>query len=156
MNIAWPPEMEGRFTAAQTKLHLAVGLFAGDEVTLGQAAAIAEMPQPAFLQELGKRKIPVHYGPVELDEDIATCARCRAVQRQLEDAGLSQSPFLPSKISAMNREAIREWLNRRPFEPFVLRLSNGEVHEVRHTENLALGKTRSSSIPISIGPCICR
>lgn len=42
----------------------------------------------------------------------------------------------------MNMETIREWLSRRPFEPFVLRLSNGEAHEVCHPENLALGKTR--------------
>jgi hypothetical protein len=42
----------------------------------------------------------------------------------------------------MNMETIREWLNRRPFDPFVLRLSNGEACEVRHPENVALGKTR--------------
>jgi hypothetical protein len=42
----------------------------------------------------------------------------------------------------MNMETIREWLNRHPFEPFVLRMSNGEVHEVRHSECMALGKTR--------------
>ncbi len=42
----------------------------------------------------------------------------------------------------MNSEIIREWLNRKPFEPFVLRLSNGEAHEVRHPENVALGKNR--------------
>lgn len=42
----------------------------------------------------------------------------------------------------MKVETIREWLTRRPFEPFVLRLSNGEAHEVRHPENLALGKNR--------------
>jgi hypothetical protein len=42
----------------------------------------------------------------------------------------------------MNMEAIREWLNRQPFEPFVLRMSNGEVHEVRHPECVALGKNR--------------
>ena len=42
----------------------------------------------------------------------------------------------------MNMETIREWLNRRPFEPFVLRLSNGEDYEVRHPENIAVGKTR--------------
>jgi len=42
----------------------------------------------------------------------------------------------------MNSDAIREWLNRRPFDPFVIRLSNGESHEVRHPENLAIGKTR--------------
>ena len=42
----------------------------------------------------------------------------------------------------MNTDTIREWINRRPFEPFVLRLSDGETHEVRHPENIALGKTR--------------
>jgi hypothetical protein len=42
----------------------------------------------------------------------------------------------------MNVEAIREWLNRRPFEPFVLRLSNGEEYQVRHPELVALSRTR--------------
>ena len=42
----------------------------------------------------------------------------------------------------MNSDTIREWLLRRPFEPFVLRLANGETHEVRHPENLAIGKNR--------------
>jgi hypothetical protein len=39
-------------------------------------------------------------------------------------------------------EMIREWLNRRPFEPFVLRLADGEAHEVRHPENVVLLKSR--------------
>lgn len=42
----------------------------------------------------------------------------------------------------MNMETIREWLRRAPFEPFELRFSNGEVHRVRHPENVALGKNR--------------
>ena len=42
----------------------------------------------------------------------------------------------------MNAETIREWLNRRPFEPFELRLSNGAAHQVRHPEVLVIGKTR--------------
>jgi hypothetical protein len=45
-------------------------------------------------------------------------------------------------MTLMNMETIREWLNRQPFEPFVLRMSNGDIHEVRHPENVALGKTR--------------
>lgn len=75
MDIALPPELERRMTAAEAKLHLAIGLFAGDEVTLGQAAAIAGISQPAFLHELGTRKIPVHYGPKELEEDLGTVER---------------------------------------------------------------------------------
>lgn len=75
MNIALPPDLERRITTADAKLHLAIGLFAGDEVTLGQAAAIAGISQPAFLQELGKRRITVHYGEDEFDEDLATVRR---------------------------------------------------------------------------------
>ena len=42
----------------------------------------------------------------------------------------------------MNAETIREWLQRRPFEPFELRLSNGEAYQVRHPEVLAIGRNR--------------
>ena len=42
----------------------------------------------------------------------------------------------------MNAETIREWLNRQPFEPFELRLSNGDVFQVRHPEVLAIGRDR--------------
>ncbi len=42
----------------------------------------------------------------------------------------------------MNAETIREWLSRRPFEPFELRLSNGESYQVRHPEVVAIGKNR--------------
>lgn len=42
----------------------------------------------------------------------------------------------------MNMETIRERLRRAPFEPFEIRLSNGEVHQVRHSECVALGKNR--------------
>lgn len=42
----------------------------------------------------------------------------------------------------MNMETIREWLGRRPFEPFQLRLSNGETHEIRHPENVIVMKSR--------------
>jgi hypothetical protein len=42
----------------------------------------------------------------------------------------------------MNIDTIREWSNRRPFEPFELRLSNGEVYQVRHPEVVALGRNR--------------
>jgi hypothetical protein len=42
----------------------------------------------------------------------------------------------------MNAEAIRQWVVRQPFEPFELRLSNGEVHQVRHPELAAIGKNK--------------
>ena len=42
----------------------------------------------------------------------------------------------------MNMETILEWVNRRPFEAFVVRLSNGERHEVRHPENVIVLRSR--------------
>ena len=39
-------------------------------------------------------------------------------------------------------ESIREVIRREPFEPFVIRLSNGEAHDVLHTECVALTKTK--------------
>ncbi|MFM7108188.1 MAG: hypothetical protein ACKOZU_06250 [Planctomycetaceae bacterium] len=34
----------------------------------------------------------------------------------------------------MNPDTIREFVRRQPFQPFVIRMSNGEVHEVTHPE----------------------
>lgn len=42
----------------------------------------------------------------------------------------------------MNSETIREFLRREPFEPFIIRMSNGEVHEVRHPECAIVMKTK--------------
>ena len=53
-----------------------------------------------------------------------------------------QSDFRWNTIARMNMDTIREWLRRQPFEAFILRMSNGETHEVRHPECMALGKTR--------------
>ena len=42
----------------------------------------------------------------------------------------------------MNVETLREFVRRQPFEPFVIRMSNGEVHEILQPECLAIGKNR--------------
>jgi hypothetical protein len=42
----------------------------------------------------------------------------------------------------MNADAIRELLHRRPFEPFEVLMSSGEVHQVRHPEFVILPPTR--------------
>ncbi len=42
----------------------------------------------------------------------------------------------------MNADSVREWLNRQPFEPFEVRLSNGERYQIRHPELLAIGRNR--------------
>ncbi|HVA49325.1 MAG TPA: hypothetical protein VNH11_23370 [Pirellulales bacterium] len=38
----------------------------------------------------------------------------------------------------MNAEAVRAWIDRRPFQPFTVRLAGGEAHTVRHPENVIL------------------
>jgi hypothetical protein len=43
----------------------------------------------------------------------------------------------------MTADSIREFLRREPFEPFVIRMSNGETHEVRHPECLIVGANRA-------------
>lgn len=42
----------------------------------------------------------------------------------------------------MSIEVIREFVRREPFAPLVIRLSNGESHEVPHPECVALTKTK--------------
>ncbi len=74
MTITLAAELEDQISP-QEALHLAIGLFADDKVTLGQAASIAGISQPAFLQELGKQRVPVHYGVEELEQDIATAKK---------------------------------------------------------------------------------
>ena len=65
-----PEAVEARLSPKDVALHLAIGLFVTEEATLGQAAEIAGLTQPAFLKELGRRRIPIHYGPQELAEDL--------------------------------------------------------------------------------------
>ena len=39
-------------------------------------------------------------------------------------------------------DTIRDYLRRQPFEPFVIRMSNGEAHEIRHPECALVMKTK--------------
>src|SRR5687767_7393413 len=42
----------------------------------------------------------------------------------------------------MSTETIRELLERRPFEPFEVRMSNGDTHEIKHPEFVILMPSR--------------
>ena len=61
-----------RMTESEMKQELAVMLFQKEKLTLAQASRLAEMPRIRFQQLLASRQIPVHYGVVELEADIAT------------------------------------------------------------------------------------
>lgn len=51
-------------------LDLALGLFIDRRVSLAKAAKVAGFNVPAFMHELGKRRIPLHYGVEDLSSDI--------------------------------------------------------------------------------------
>ena len=42
----------------------------------------------------------------------------------------------------MNRETIEELLHHRPFEPFIIHMTNGQAFQVRHPEMALLLKTK--------------
>lgn len=66
---------------AQAKLHLAIGAFTAEEVTLGQAADIAGVSQTELMHELSRRRIALHYDRAEFAEDIQTIALLNIVSR---------------------------------------------------------------------------
>lgn len=64
-------------TAAQWRFDLALGLYIDEQVSSGRAAEIAGMSRPQFLEELGKRRVPIQYGMEELESDLKTIAKLR-------------------------------------------------------------------------------
>ena len=64
-------------TEAQWLLDLAIGLFVDRRVTLGRGAEIAGISKPAFLDELGQRKIPINYDAADLESDLRTISQLR-------------------------------------------------------------------------------
>ena len=70
MELTLPKPLDKRISQQDAALHLAFGLFVTEEATLGQAAQTAGLSQAAFLRELGRRRIPIHYGLDELAADL--------------------------------------------------------------------------------------
>ena len=62
----------GELTPAQTRLVLAVGLYAEERVSLAEAAALAGLDRLSFQRHLADRQIPVHYAEEELAADLST------------------------------------------------------------------------------------
>jgi len=77
MNIAVPDEaLQGTgFDPQHALLDLALGMYADNRATLGQAARIASMPQAQFMKELGSRRIPLHYSVEDFRQDVAVLER---------------------------------------------------------------------------------
>lgn len=69
-------------TPERLKLEAAVGLYAAEDVTLGQAAQIAGISQSEFLHELGRHGICVHYDVNEFESDLRTLENLGRIPRQ--------------------------------------------------------------------------
>lgn len=67
-----PAALEGKMQPRDAKLHLAIGAFTAEELTLGQAAEIAGVSQTEMMRELARRKIPQHYDLDEFEKDLET------------------------------------------------------------------------------------
>ena len=59
-------------TEDELRLELAVMLFQREKLTLGQAGGLAGMNRLQFQHLLASRKIPIHYGVADFEEDLKT------------------------------------------------------------------------------------
>jgi predicted HTH domain antitoxin len=68
MTVTIPDDRIGdiRLDQQDALVDIAIDLYKRDEVSLGRAAEIANLSVPAFLGELGRRKIPVNYSVDDL------------------------------------------------------------------------------------------
>ncbi len=60
----------GETTVASLLFGLAVGLLLDGRLTLGRAAGLAGFSKIAFLEELGRRRIPMPYDEQDLKADV--------------------------------------------------------------------------------------
>lgn len=77
MSITIPDEVLA-FTGlseAEIRRELAVALFQVERLTLAQAAKLADQTQLEFQKVLASRRIPLHYGAEELNDDLQTVRR---------------------------------------------------------------------------------
>ena len=74
MTIVIPDDIfySTRLTEDELKQELAMILFQRDKLTLGQASSLSGMHRLQFQHLLASRKIPVHYGVAEFEEDLKT------------------------------------------------------------------------------------
>jgi predicted HTH domain antitoxin len=74
MTLTIPSEQFGNLRVSEhdALVDIAIGLYKREEVSLGRAAEVAGISSVKLLGELGRRHIPINYGPDDLQADIAT------------------------------------------------------------------------------------
>lgn len=72
MELAVPDDLavESGCTPRELLFGLAVGLVLEGRLTLGRAAGLAGLSKIAFLEELGRRRIPMPYDEQDLQADL--------------------------------------------------------------------------------------
>ena len=73
MTLIIPSERLGNLTVSEQDAlaDIAIGLYKREEVSLGRAAEVAGISTVQLLGELGRRHIPINYGPDDLRADLA-------------------------------------------------------------------------------------
>lgn len=74
LTLPLPAALEKKMQPRDAKLHLAIGAFTAEEVTLGQAAEIAGVSQTEMMKELTRRRISQHYDVDDFEQDLKTVA----------------------------------------------------------------------------------
>jgi predicted HTH domain antitoxin len=79
MTVTIPDDRIGDIQVSEhdALVDIAIGLYKREQVSLGRAAEIANMSSPAFLDELGRRKIPINYGVDDLRQDLSSLGGAR-------------------------------------------------------------------------------
>ncbi len=72
MTLTIPDEVMRGMTPEQVRLELAVALFAANQASTCRGAKIAGLNFLEFQKELGRRKIPIHYGVEDFEQDLHT------------------------------------------------------------------------------------
>ena len=70
MTLTLPSPLDEELSPASAALHLAIGLCVGKKASLGRAASVAGLAIGDFMQELCERRIPLNYGPEDLQHDL--------------------------------------------------------------------------------------
>jgi len=79
MTVTIPDDRIGDIQVSEhdALVDIAIGLYKREQVSLGRAAEIANMSSPAFLGELGRRRIPINYGVNDLRQDLSSLGETR-------------------------------------------------------------------------------
>jgi predicted HTH domain antitoxin len=74
MKLELPDHLTAKLEERDVLLDLAVGMYAANHLTLGQAAELADVSQAELQRELGRRHIAAHYDLQDLAHDLQAAA----------------------------------------------------------------------------------